>query len=172
LTINRVRVFVEFYFNALQLKNKDRSMSVETYTEHRIHWILDGGGFPQFTSETINPEEPIVIRDGCAPAVGFFFSQRTATNYNGEILRGERKETTGITYIDARVYSLSEIQLAYPREPIIEQMEKRSIQYAAFTRGQVFDLLNPDDSVISVQKQRIIYPEVKDLTYKIFYQQR
>jgi hypothetical protein len=145
-------------------------MLVETYTEHHVNWRLDGGSFHQCTSEIINPEEPIVIRDG---AVGFCFSQYTAANAGEEILRGRlREETPGITYIDALVYSLSEIQLAYPREPIIEQMEKRSIKYAVFTRAQAFELLRPGDSVISVEKQRIIYPEVEDLPYKICYQQR
>ena len=148
-------------------------MLVETYTEHHVNWRLDGGGFHQCTSEIINPEKPIVIRDGYAPAVGFCFSQYTAAKAGEEILRGKlREETPGITYIDARVYSLSEIQLEYPREPIIEQMKKRSIQYAAFTRAQAFELLNPDDSVISVAEQKMIYPEVKDLPYEIFYQQR
>jgi hypothetical protein len=173
-------------------------MLVETYTEYHVNWMLGGSG--QVTSETINPKEPIVIPD-ChfAAAVGFYFSQRTAANYNGEILRGRIKENLAITYIDALVYSLSEIKSNYPNAHIITRMEinpikynerqlkwlkaceeegsipimeKKPIEYAVLTRAQAFELLHPGDSVISVGRQRIIYPEVEELPYEICYQQR
>jgi hypothetical protein len=79
-----------------------------------------------------------------------------------------RMERNPIKYNERQLQWLK----ACKEEGSIPIMEEKPIEYAVLTRAQAFELLHPGDSVISVEKQRIIYPEVKDLPYEICYQQR
>lgn len=114
--------------------------------KHYIEWMYPG----IIVSETGVEEIPSRRRPNKVPkgAFAYRFFDRSEVNLDGEILRGDRKNVSGIVYLGGQVMTLEEVKkMPGDNKILISNMETNGWNRVIKTKNGQVMRLHPEDQV-------------------------